>query len=494
MTDSPWRIGIWAAVSSKAQARDDKVSLEQQIAAGHDFAHAVDGSVAATFVVPGHSRDYVFWHEAEAEMPAYRQAREAIESSTVNLIHTVNADRLGRDAALISQFWSLARRHGCEIYDASMPHQLGKQSVGHRYGQAVKTVAAEEDNAARKARHEMGMKSRVRRGLMPGRPPLGYEAVSDNGRTVGYRFTDDIAAVEMVTRLFLDGYSYEAIMAKMNGSSHRPPLGADHWAHNSLRNISHNSVYAGYTRWGGIVSTEPSPHFPALWDADTHAAILREHERRNRGPYTRKGGGRFTGVARCLRCNGRMSVATGGARNQYRYYRCLNYMHRHQYGVACHINSVREDRMVAALSEWLAELRSPESLTLVMEAYGNPNEEEQARGAIEELERRNAKVRKKRLRLADALAVGKMDIDIYATTDEPLKAQVEAAESRILELTRYLESLPDIEARRVSLSDLAERFPQAVLNHKPPVVAKRLQDAGIRIYCENGKVQLIALV
>ena len=98
------------------------------------------------------------------------------------------------------------------------------------------------------------------------------------------------------------------------------------------------------------------------------------------------------------------------------------------------------------------------------------------------------------MRLADALAVGKMDIDIYATTDEPLKAQVEAAESRILELTRYLESLPDIEARRVSLSDLAERFPQAVLNHKAPVVAKHLQDAGIRIYCENGKVQLIALV
>jgi hypothetical protein len=31
-----WRIGIWCAVSSKAQAADDKISLEEQVRLGRE--------------------------------------------------------------------------------------------------------------------------------------------------------------------------------------------------------------------------------------------------------------------------------------------------------------------------------------------------------------------------------------------------------------------------------------------------------------------------
>jgi hypothetical protein len=67
----PLRIGVWAAVSSKAQASEDEVSLDDQIRSGHEFAQAVGGEVVATFAVPGHTRDIIFWHDAEASMPAH---------------------------------------------------------------------------------------------------------------------------------------------------------------------------------------------------------------------------------------------------------------------------------------------------------------------------------------------------------------------------------------------------------------------------------------
>lgn len=92
--------------------------------------------------MPGHTRDYWSWYEAEKEMPAYRQVREDLQAGNLDLLHCLDVDRLGRDPALIHQFYSLAERNGCEVYDASMPHVIGKQSMGHRYGMSVKSVSA----------------------------------------------------------------------------------------------------------------------------------------------------------------------------------------------------------------------------------------------------------------------------------------------------------------------------------------------------------------
>lgn len=74
MTDRPLRVGLWCAVSSKPQA--ERVSLDDQEQAGRRFTERVGGEVVAVYVVPGHTRDFVFWHEAEDTMPAYRQIRE----------------------------------------------------------------------------------------------------------------------------------------------------------------------------------------------------------------------------------------------------------------------------------------------------------------------------------------------------------------------------------------------------------------------------------
>ena len=44
MPDRVWRVVIWAAVSSKRQAAEDKVSLEDQERQGRAFGEGIEGA------------------------------------------------------------------------------------------------------------------------------------------------------------------------------------------------------------------------------------------------------------------------------------------------------------------------------------------------------------------------------------------------------------------------------------------------------------------
>ena len=51
MITPPPRIAIWTAVSSKPQAGPDKTSLQDQEAAGRQFAEAVGGHVVRVYSI-----------------------------------------------------------------------------------------------------------------------------------------------------------------------------------------------------------------------------------------------------------------------------------------------------------------------------------------------------------------------------------------------------------------------------------------------------------
>lgn len=104
------RVAIWAAVSSKPQAADDKTSLQDQEDLGRQYAEKIGGEVVRIYKVPGHTRDIVFWHEAEAEMEAYRELRQDIEAGNFDTLWVLDLDRLGRDPALSNQVVSLVEK------------------------------------------------------------------------------------------------------------------------------------------------------------------------------------------------------------------------------------------------------------------------------------------------------------------------------------------------------------------------------------------------
>ncbi len=486
---TPWRVGLWCAVSSRPQAGEEKESLPAQERAGYDFARAVGGEVIRVYSVPGHSRDYVFWHEAEKEMPAYLQVREDLEAGRLDVIHCLDSDRLGRDPALIQTFYSLAERHGCEIYDASMPHPLGQAHLGHRYGVAVKSVSAGEDQRRRVARHATGIRGRVKRGLPPlSRWPIGYAEVrNEQGKCAGAQFDAHIGAIQLITDLFLAGQSYLTILQQLWASGWRLPDGR-HWYDSLIWRTCNNDIYAGYCHWGGARNSEPSPHFPALWDAQTYAAILRERERRST-LYNHPRGGPLNGVVFCARCGRRMGRVKSRRPSVY-YLRCSKHTAktRNPEGIGCHPNHILESDILGALSTWLEQFTTPELLDEALRQDTGLAALEKERlhllTSAEDLEQR-------RRRLALALAAGQMDPAIYHATDRELAEEYAESQKRLGELHTLIASRPAPEERRAHLEEL---IAARVGKRSEAVFLGALRKAGVRIYCQDRQVVLIGFV
>ena len=72
MATKPLRAILWIAVSSKAQAEDDKTSLPAQEAAARAICQREGWQVVDVLTVPGHSRNYIDIHEMAAAMRAER--------------------------------------------------------------------------------------------------------------------------------------------------------------------------------------------------------------------------------------------------------------------------------------------------------------------------------------------------------------------------------------------------------------------------------------
>ena len=65
----PLRVAIWAAVSSKQQATDEKDSIPRQVLDGKTWTAAAGAEVVAIYEIPGHTRDYIHFYDAERDIP-----------------------------------------------------------------------------------------------------------------------------------------------------------------------------------------------------------------------------------------------------------------------------------------------------------------------------------------------------------------------------------------------------------------------------------------
>lgn len=489
-TDRPLRVAIWSAVSSKPQA--EKTSLSDQEEAGRRFAASLDGHVVAAYVVPGHSRDLIFWTDAEENIPAYRQLREGCERGDFDVLWALDPDRLGRDPALSSQVISLVEKSGAEVYLASAPHPVGQATAGHRYIYAIQSVRAQEDQSLRVKRHRFGTKGRIERGLPANHWPLGYVPIRDpeTGQTTGGELDPNLApAVEQATRLFLAGETYNEIRRRLEASPHRPPIVA-RWSHSTVYKILHNDTYAGYPSWGEYTAPEKSVRYPALWDEETYSAILRERERRAHDPYAKREGSPLSGVAFCARCGHRMS--RHNPRERTSRLRCAKHAQTSVTGEPCHANYLKEEHVIAALGDYLRYLRdNPNAIAQILSNPSNTADQEQRLRQIEDL---LTDLDQRRERLALALAAGQMDGPIYRRADDQLLEQVDALGIEHRGLEKRVAATPDLAERRRALTSLAQIFPELIQKAPATRVRALIQKAGLRIECEAGEISFLGLV
>ena len=250
-----------------------------------------------------------------------------------------------------------------------------------------------------------------------------------------------------------------------------------------------NDVYAGFPHFDHVEPEYPSPHYPALWDPDTHATVIRERNRRRRDRYNKTAGSPLAGVVFCARCGHQMSRQL--AHHKHWWLRCTKHAHRSHTGQSCHRNYIREDRVVERIAAYLAALATPAALDAALIITDDTTQLHQEIAALTD---HLAELEIRRQRLALALAAGQMDPQVYRSADDLLLADVVATRSRLLELQNLLAAAPDPAQRRAALEALAAIFPDLVATAPPVRTRTLLQNAGLRVEIEAGAITSIRLV
>jgi len=481
MSDRPLRVALWCAVSSVAQAGADKVSLPEQRRIGEEFAHSLNAQICGIYEVPGHSRDIIFFEDAAQQMPAYRDLRDDVLAGRLDVLHVVDPDRLGRDPALCQTVISMCEKNGCEVYFGSSPHVIGQKGQGARYVEAFMAVRAGEEQSIRVARHERGMRGRVRRGLHPNSWPYGYAVVRDaTGSSIGAELVpEEAAAVRYITKRFLAGASFREIGHEVREADYPTQRGGK-WSDRYIRSVLHNDTYAGYPTWANAQPDDVSTRYPHLWDASTFAAVVAERRRRGQRHYHATP---LMDVAFCGRCGGRMSRSTyNGQYGSYIYLRCASHATRRD----CHANHVHESDVRDAVTAFVADaLSDPSEIERLAESRAGP--QAGLERELEELDARLDDVAAQRQRLAHALAAGKMDVGMYRQTDDALLNVLDGVNAAWVQVEAQLEALPSAEQQIATMHHLLEGL-DSLWERPPREVAALLQAVGVHVYVEEGEV------
>jgi len=481
------RVAIWCAVSSPRQAHIDKDSLPLQEKDGTAYAGAHDACVVAIYQVPGHTRRYGFLHEAEQDMEAYRRLHEDCDAQAFDVLWCRERSRLGRTRALIAQVEYLVTEvGGAEVLSAKMPHRIGQHGSRDKLLSAIEGWEAEDEIDQLVERYLRGIQGRVKRGLHPCNWPHGYRAVRDeSGKTIGGEFVPgEIEAVELATSLFLQGAGYGEIVQALNVSPWRPRR-ASGWRFSVVRGMMGNDVYAGFISFKDTVTPEPSEHFPALWDPETHEQVIRERDRRKRG-----GSPRVSPISGILVCDACGWTMTALRRRKHIAFRCAKHQRAYITGERCHNNIIREDTVIDHLENGFRELAKPGALEAALEKAlpGRTALED----VIDQAQRQVEMIRERKRRLVRAIYESVVGDD--AETREvalELEETLSAAQAQLQTARDRLAKTPDQDAQREQLTYfIAHPNLRAGPMEK---VRARLQRAGVKVYVRDRQIVHVGL-
>ena len=262
-----YRCVIFAAVSTKPQAEDDRASIPSQIANARDFIERRGWQeVHDPLVVPGRTRSIDFLHEAIEDVPAIADLVRLARQDEIDLVICRDYDRLARTSVLLMQVSSYFSRCKVQIYSMEKPveplplDQLNRRGTGVQSSAMVEAFAgldAEAEVARIVNRRHFGMNSRMRAGRWRyARVAFGYTRVDPDRSTDEKTVYADIplvvpekaAIVRRIERMYLDGSGITALTRSLNLAGVPGPRGK--WHSTTICSTLGNPFYCGYIVWG----------------------------------------------------------------------------------------------------------------------------------------------------------------------------------------------------------------------------------------------------
>ncbi|TWI76483.1 DNA invertase Pin-like site-specific DNA recombinase [Bradyrhizobium huanghuaihaiense] len=506
--NKPWeqaRFGLYGRVSTPEQ----KDALEAQMSDLRTRVLAKNGVIVAELSDVGTGR-------RSKQRRGYQQLYQLIEKREIDYLLTRDLSRLSRDLSNLDQTWRFCHQNGVVIFDT----QVGV--VNELYCWALGLVAKLMPSiGAEQVRTSLAVKAR--KGLHLGRPPLGYECVEVAGEKGHLKVVDEDAKI--VKRIFaraLAGWSLRGQARALNFEDGVKSPRGSRWSSEAVRYILSNPVYRSTILWGRTKTyfhaiseafqREDRPeaewirslgsHEPLATEADFDSvqAILAGNKsgttNKKRGPAVF-----LSSLIKCPKCGrpdehghvhgGSMSVVGGDGRRLRM--RCIN-----ANAGKCDNNRTfyRDHILQAVLQGLIDHLRSPEALTMFIEAQNTASKRR-----LEEIGTSRRKTEKR---------IKTLDTEIKRLTDHIAKglsatALGDGIKLRETETRELIARLEDIENSSVTFelkppslaeyADMAERMMANVsTNSKDPgdvELSEHLEALVKHVYVhplvENGK-------
>lgn len=252
------RFAIWAAVSTKAQAKgmekkekgvDDKVSLEHQENVCRTAGESRGWIETCKPYIMAHSRSfYVNLFDAERDIPALRSMLEDARSDKFDVLIIFSYDRLGDITDMVAQ--SL-RFYGKQLFSVNQPVEPQEPDSFNPYGADSEAIMRDVARIWQRQRiidlqrkRASGMPARIKNGLNPARVPFGYRWRGK--KEPPEKEQEKAALVVCMKDMFLRGTPVSDIMRYADSTGIKPPNGGEHWQDGSIRAILLNPFYAGF--------------------------------------------------------------------------------------------------------------------------------------------------------------------------------------------------------------------------------------------------------
>lgn len=252
MPDSPFRVAIWAAVSTSAQATGDKGSLDDQLARARAVCAAMGWRIIVELVVKGHSREYSSLDTGMREIPELATLIKLARDGRINLLVLYDANRLrGLQASVIK---TLAN-YGVQTYSLNQPLEPADPATFRYYHSDTQTIMthvgsllSDVELAALRRRYSTGMPRRVDTlGLhLNNHIPYGYRKPPGrelDKRAVGEQVPAECAVLLEMRRRYLAGASSRAIADWLVTEKIPPPESG--WSGTRVLEVLCNPYYAG---------------------------------------------------------------------------------------------------------------------------------------------------------------------------------------------------------------------------------------------------------
>ncbi|MEQ8673163.1 MAG: recombinase family protein [Aggregatilineales bacterium] len=338
---------IWLAVSTEAQANDEKNSLPTQEKEAKEIVNREGWEITDILRVPGHSRSYIDIHLCAEEMrkkgiDAFDKLLRHWDAADFDVLVVRDASRFARTQSLHSYVVERTIDVGAEIYSIA-DGIIGRDNHRMFISMGGYSAASEIDNL--KKRRQFGFQARVKRGLPANHSvPSSHKIIRDMTTGKALHVELDLTKSQMwrdLATLILQGVAWRRIESEMYEQFGYTNELSEAFNYPHFYRLVYTPAFWGHTAMRFKLSTkgawiyqegEPVPEgveiyynmIPSVWTGELAEKIKAELRRREtviKGKAKPEQTKPFTGIFICGECSYNLSYSS---KDSWQAWRCMS--------------------------------------------------------------------------------------------------------------------------------------------------------------------------